>query len=239
MLKQFILFIFILSSLSIFSETLYEVLLKNGEIVTGYIKEDKTGEVVVIESDNDGELFVILYKDITTIRIKGKTLNPDNVIIKQDIAEPIIENKIQIISPEINIDITPPLAKDFYINELKDKSLFQLYNYQFSKDEITTLKPEIVGDIYNELEKTDTLKYTLLNIIPGLGSMLQGDYYSGIYALSSVLGSVVYNLTNTGTGPDYYFVVNLNGILAYTTSFLAPLRYNRKYNQTVKDKLPL
>ncbi len=253
MLKQTLFILFFISSLIVFSETSYEVLLNDNSIVSGYIIDDKPGEVIVLESDVDGEIIVLEYKDIVVVKVKttGTVSEPEEDITNQIIPQIIPEislpktntTKIEIIDDEIPqkelVVIKPEFSKELIIGNLGDMSLIQLNSYKFKIDDLIGITPGIKLQIYDEIKKEDTAKFTLLNIVPGLGSMLQGDYYAGAYTLTSVLGSILYNIVGSGTGTDYYFIVNLNGALAYVSSFFAPLRYNQKYNQTVKDKLSL
>jgi hypothetical protein len=252
MLKQTLLLLFFVSSLIIFAETSYDVLLKDNTTISGYILEDKPGELIVLESEDNGEIFVIEYVDIVVVKAKTTGVITEDVIqdspelITTDTAEtipdvvPIIIPNIELPKIELNTKVDIELFQpDIVINELADMSLFELSSFDFKEENLESLTPGIKLKIYDEISKSDTLKFTLLNIVPGLGSMLQGDYYAGLYTLSSVLGSVLYNVVGSNTGTDYYFIVNLNGALAYASSFLAPLRYNLKYNETIKDKLSL
>lgn len=244
MLKQTLLILFSISSLIIFSETAYDVILNDNTIVSGFILEDNPGVVLVIESDVDGEIIVLSYKDILVVKAKTPIIVTE---LEEEITIEVIPDTTlpKIYIDDVEIPHTEPVVslqgfpKELIVRDLSDMSLFELHSFNFEADDLIGITPVIKLQIYDELKKEDTAKFTLLNIVPGLGSMLQGDYYAGIYTLTSVLGSVLYNVAGSGTGPDYYFIVNLNGALAYTSSFFAPLRYNQKYNQTVKDKLSL
>lgn len=229
MLKQTLLLLIVLCSISIFSETIYDVFTKDGKTTSGYILEDKPGEVMVLEIES-GEIVVLSYDNIIVVKPKKTTVQEPVIIPEITVPDiSIYKTDFNIIGPEIEIDIA--------VKEIRGLSLSALKSVDSTK--FGGFSPVVKLDIYNIVKKDDTMKYTLLNIVPGLGSILQKDYYAGLYTLTSVLGGVLYNLAGSGTGTDYYFIANLNGVVAYVSGFFAPLRYNQNYNRSVKDKLSL
>lgn len=250
--KILLLILFLLSSL-IYSQTLYILIKGDGSTITGYIIEDNPQESVVME-DLEGELHVIIYSNVISISpvIRGERKKEEIPEEKEPIKVVPEVTEVEIIPevvelPEEEIVITeleiepiiPLIDTELIKREMTDLSLLELTRLSMDETFLKNSSRSKRYEIYDTLKKDDALTYSLWNIIPGVGSILQGDYSAAIYTLSSVLTTVAYNLIDTGTGNDFYFIINLNGALAYVSSFLAPYRYNNKYNNTLKDKLTL
>lgn len=230
MVKQIVFLILLSLSASLSSQTRYRVTTTQNDVIIGNVEEDKPGSYIVIR-DESGEIFVIKYENIISITVEG------------DKAEKTEEIEDLFIPPLFTIETeSGNYSSDLFINnisgDLSGLSFRELNRYVLPDIYRDTLSAESKEEIYNRVRKDDTLKYTLLNIVPGLGSLMQGDYYAAGYTITSVLGAVLYNVANQAE-TDYYFLINLNGILSYAASFFAPYRFNSEYNETVKDKLSL
>ncbi|QEN05368.1 hypothetical protein EW093_11815 [Thiospirochaeta perfilievii] len=207
MLKQILSLLFILLTLTIQGETVYEILTNDNRSIIGQIVEDVPGDYITIQEESSLDILVLPYSQILIIKAKDKIedeslLKPVEVIPNDQTLPQITPPKT--ILPNLDIPDVPQPKVDIPFEESED-----------------------IED--------DTLKYTLLNIIPGLGSFMQKDYSAGFYTISSILFAVAYNLTYDTLGNDLYFIVNLNGVIAYVSSFLSPLRYNQK-KYSIKDK---
>lgn len=221
---------------SLYSETLYSVVKTNNEVITGYILEDNPGESIVIEIPEDNSIVVIPYSEFLLIKPVETELEKD--VEKEEPSVPKATEEVDEVNIEEEYEHEQSYTSDDLSLKLANLDLFSLNSLTFDSNTLNNTEAEIRIDAFNENKKEEVLKYALLNIVPGLGSIVQGDYYSAAYTISSVLGSVVYNL-NGGFGTDYYFIINLNGALAYATSFIAPYRFNNSYNELLKEKLQL
>lgn len=233
--KQILILLFIISPLSLVAETVYEVVKNSNEIVSGYIIEDRPGEFILLENEVNGDIVVIPYLDIIIIRPKVKTEETFKIpsVLDSIVGESIVIESI-IIEP-----VLPEYKTEDFTGIMGDLSLTELNKVVVDSKKLRTFPLLIKIEMYNELKKDDTLKFTFLNLLPGFGSILQGDYYSGFYTLASVVSGILYNMGSNSSGTDLYFIINLHGALAYITGFFAPLRYNLKYNQLIKEKLLL
>lgn len=225
---------------------LFNVYLMDGATITGYILEDKPSSYVMVETESGG-LEIIKYDRIWAIRPvdageKKEIEEKEEVVIEEE--SEVIEGESSIASiPEEEIIIVedveeviiPVYSEIDLMDSLNDLSLVSL-TYLELDNKIQDTELFVRERVFEANKKDDTLKYTIWNILPGVGSFLQGDYYSAVYTVSSILATALYNL-NDGFGTDLHFVVNLNAVFAYGVSFFAPARYNNKYNKTLESKL--
>lgn len=235
-MKKVIPFLILLVGSSLYSETLFNVVKTNNEVITGYIIEDTPGESIIIENPEDQSITVIPYDELLLIKPVEKKDTVD-IVEEEPILSEVVEEEEEVEVEEEYVP-DPSYSSDDLSLKLANLNLFSLSSISFDSEILSNTEVEIRNDAFNKNKKEEVLKYALLNVVPGLGSILQGDYYSAAYTISSVLGSVVYNL-NGGFGTDYYFIINLNGALAYATSFIAPYRFNNSYNELLKEKLEL
>lgn len=239
-MKKIYLILAILISNFIASETIFDVTTIDEEVITGYILEDTPGESVVIET-LDGDIEVISYKDLLLIRPRVEK-NKEKLDEKEE--EPLLQEKVEealeegVKTEDLKTAKAPSYNIDDLSFKLKNIALFSLYDLDFDEETLRNTDIEIRYIAYENSKKSEVTNYTLLNMIPGLGSILQGDYYSAAYTIGSIAVAMAYNLGD-GFGTDYYFAINLNGIIAYTVSFFAPYRFNNSYNSLLKEKLEI
>lgn len=224
----------------------YVVGKKDETTLLGIIIEDKPGEYLIIE-DEAGDTWAISYDEIEFVRLyienplKNLEVITDDAEDKDEPPDELPQEIIpEVLEDEALSNELPPLgysSSDLSL-QLKGLSIYSLNHLELDPWKVGETDLNIRNSVYNDSIRDDTLKFTLLNIVPGLGSILQGDYYSGLYTLTSVLGAVAYNLASPD-GTDLTFIVNLNGAVAYLSSFFAPYRYNSKYNNLLKEKLDI
>ncbi|MCP4178632.1 MAG: hypothetical protein GY756_12785, partial [bacterium] len=156
----------------------------------------------------------------------------EETIAEETIAEETIAEET--IAEETIAEKTTGYTYNSLFNELNGLSVFGIGNILLDPDLLLNTSVDIKDKVFQDLKKTDFKKYTLINIIPGLGSAIQGDYFSTIYVVLSIVGAIVYNLSD-GFGTDFALAVNLNMVIAYVTSFFAPYNYSNNYNNKLND----
>lgn len=218
----------------------------NEEVFTGKILEDRPGEYLLLEMEGE-TIKVIKYDDIEVVKIHNPKNNEGSFTFGQEILDkknPLIDNQkdtanVNVSKLETSLTLKVSGYNGNILNGLfDDLSLYELSFMEVDKVKLNCTNLKIRQNVYNNCKKTDSLNITLLNIIPGLGSFVQGDYATAFYSIFSVAGAVIYNL-NEGFGSDYYFAINLNGLFSYTLSFFAPVRYNKRYNKLLEERLSI
>lgn len=237
-MRKVILILGIITS-TLFAETIFDVVKTNNEVITGYLVEDNPGESIVIET-LEGKIIVIAYDEFLLIRPHSKVEEVETIEegIKEEEIPPEVTEPLEPkekVKEEVKI---PSYNIDDLSYKLQFQTIFALNDIVLDPELLENTTLEVRNKVYQESKKEEVLNYTLFNLIPGLGSILQGDYYSAAYTIGSILGAVAYNMGD-GFGTDYYFVINLNGLIAYTASFFAPYRFNNTYNSLLKEKLDI
>lgn len=231
--KVVLVLIMIISLLSLKAEDLFKVTLIDGSVFRCRILEHKPGESILIEDSVSGSLRAFKDSEIYIIeRIINKKSDSAEEENKQGYE---VNNLDDSYVPEI-LSNNKGYDKNSLLSICKDRPYRSLKPSLFDSSILNSTDLSIRTEVYSDLYKSDYLKYTAMNIAPGVGSIKQGDYLSAAYTIVSVLGALVYNL-NDGFGTDYALAVNLNMCLAYGASFFAPYNYEREYNKKLRSIL--
>ncbi|MBN1696055.1 MAG: hypothetical protein JW881_00960 [Spirochaetales bacterium] len=131
------------------------------------------------------------------------------------------------------------------INELSHLTLSQMVKKDISEMDLYSIGITSRMYIYKEVKKNNAWLFCLGNIIPGLGSALQGDHLWALYQGGSFLIMIVAAMIDINndtptetTGPEpWRLALMLNGGFAALSGFITPWLYENNYNNRLKKKL--
>ncbi len=228
---------------------------KDGSIFKGIVIENKINDFIKIELDG-GSIFKIPYSEIEIMKKeKSKNNSSDSIIIN---------NSNNNVNSNENANSNMITGYDHFelISMLQDIPLPKLKKVKVDSVLMRNTEFGTRANVYSTLEEESVVGYTILNIlIPGVGSIAQGDKGHGWFSLiASTLCTIIgysllydYSMSTVDTY-DYYSgsyessTPDENALLLGTallvassginiSSWFAPSSYKKQYNKQLKITL--
>ena len=206
--------------------------MKNGNIHKGKIIENKINEYVMLELIGGASVYKLKYEDIDSIKAVAQVEEK-----KEDTAST---------APATNTFVSRYGEDSIWLtSQFEDVKYGDLKSLNVDLQRLLDININNRVFVYEDLRKENWGWYFGGNLlIPGLGSLIQGDTGFGVYEMVSYLvyGAVLLGLTADGSyliDSPLFIVATANMAVAGVIGWFRPAVFQNNFNKELKRKMQI